>query len=241
MYCSSEPHLNKSGNLIWGIPEPTSKKTQEATIDLDIASPKFKGRLGKSKHLKCALVVEQPLPLEKIVYIGSGSRGISKTYNLTWYCSCNPLPDHRHQPTSLSNSSCMQYSLPSLHWVHANCEKKMHEAPGIPISQLDLQMGLKEGPGSLVRPSCQITVFPKKIRPQTNISLICRSFHMDASLDVVELVQRVHRNNCWTPLGPLFLKDGEFSIQKPPIFTIEVSFFAKFISHMEMLDSKGGE
>ena len=42
---------------------------------------------------------------------------------------------------------------------------------------------------------------------------------MDASLDVVELVQRVHRNNCWTPLGPLFLKDGEFSIQKPPIFT----------------------
>jgi hypothetical protein len=42
---------------------------------------------------------------------------------------------------------------------------------------------------------------------------------MDASLDVVELVQRVHRNNCWTPLGPLFLKDGEVSIQKPPIFT----------------------
>ena len=59
----------------------TPKKAEEATIDLDMVSPNVRGIY--LKHLMCAIVVDQPLPLERfLAYIGivrSGSVGISKT------------------------------------------------------------------------------------------------------------------------------------------------------------------
>lgn len=149
----------------------------------------------------------------KIFDIGSGSRGISKTYNLTWYCSRNPLPDHRHQPTSLSNSSCMQYS-PSI------------------ISSLSARKLWKGNARSPISPYPNLT-FKWVWKKDPSKSWMRHWMLLNWFKEFIGTI-------AGPPWAPCFLKMGSFPSRNHR-FSPQVSFFAKFISHMEMLDSKGGE